>query len=106
MVGQPAPTRWLKLTFSSESSCLYKLRRASSLPPHPTPPVPCVVSYPYFCPSLAEYAILSIAAFSTAVHLVLHVIDSRMEGAWHGKATWTMLLEFFSEVKKPSHPKH
>lgn len=51
----------------------------------------------------AEYAILSIAAFSTAVHLVLHVIDSRMEGAWHGKATWTMLLEFFSEVK-PCNP--
>lgn len=46
----------------------------------------------------AEYAILSIAAFSTAVHLVLHVVDSRMEGAWHGKATWIMLLEFFSEV--------
>lgn len=45
-----------------------------------------------------EYAILSIAAFSTAVHLVLHVVDSRMEGAWHGKATWIMLLEFFSEV--------
>lgn len=47
-----------------------------------------------------EYAILSIAAFSTAVHLFLHVVDSRMEGAWHGKATWTMLLEFFSEVFK------
>ncbi|CAM9391609.1 unnamed protein product, partial [Scytosiphon promiscuus] len=47
-----------------------------------------------------EYAILSIAAFSTAVHMVLHVVDSRMEGAWHGKATWTMLLEFFSEVFK------
>eukprot|EP00903_Cladosiphon_okamuranus_P020911 g19203.t1 len=47
-----------------------------------------------------EYAILSIAAFSTAVHLVLHVVDSRMEGAWHGKATWIMLLEFFSEVFK------
>lgn len=45
-----------------------------------------------------EYAILSIAAFSTAAHLVLHVMDSRMEGAWHAKATWIMLLEFFSEV--------
>ncbi|CAM9905053.1 unnamed protein product, partial [Ectocarpus fasciculatus] len=47
-----------------------------------------------------EYAILSIAAFSTAVHLLLHVVDNRMEGAWHAKATWVMLLEFFSEVFK------
>lgn len=46
----------------------------------------------------SEYAILSIAAFSTAVHLLLHVVDNRMEGAWHAKATWVMLLEFFSEV--------
>ncbi|CAN0429077.1 unnamed protein product, partial [Laminaria digitata] len=48
--------------------------------------------------SLAEYAILSVAAFATSVHLLLHVIDSRMTGAWHGKATAIMLLEFFSEV--------
>ena len=47
---------------------------------------------------MAEYAILSVAAFATAVHLILHVIDSQMTGAWHGKATVIMLLEFFSEV--------
>lgn len=52
-----------------------------------------------FCAGVAsEYAILSIAAFSTAMHLLLHVVDNRMEGAWHAKATWVMLLEFFSEV--------
>ncbi|CAM9756025.1 unnamed protein product [Ascophyllum nodosum] len=45
-----------------------------------------------------EFAILSVAAISTLVHLVLHVIDTRMSGAWHGKSTCTMLLEFFSEV--------
>lgn len=61
----------------------------------------CFVLSPFFflpCRFLAEYAILSVAAFATSVHLILHIIDSRMTGAWHGKATAILLLEFFSEV--------
>ena len=59
-----------------------------------------MICFPVFFSSspLAEYAILSVAAFATAVHLILHVIDNRMTGAWQGKATAIMLLEFFSEV--------
>ena len=58
---------------------------------------PCVASRRHVPPE--EFAILSVAAISTLVHLVLHVIDTRMSGAWHGKSTCTMLLEFFSEVR-------
>lgn len=46
-----------------------------------------------------EFAILSITATATLVKFVLHVVDSSMTGAWHGKTMWTMLLEFFSEVR-------
>ena len=51
-----------------------------------------------FLQCAAEFAILSLSAAATAVKFALHIVDSNMAGAWHGKTMWIMLLEFFSEV--------
>ena len=63
----------------------------------------------YFCvlngPSVLilfgfEYAILAVAALSTMVRYVLHLIDMHFEGQWQSKGAWLFFVDFATEVAR------
>lgn len=45
-----------------------------------------------------EFVILGVAALSTLIRYLLHMIDMTMDGAWHQKSSYLFLLEFGTEV--------
>ncbi|CAM9684419.1 unnamed protein product [Chrysoparadoxa australica] len=45
-----------------------------------------------------EFAILGVAALSTFLRYLLHLVDTRVEGTWHNKNSYIFFLEFLTEV--------